>query len=62
MVSQLQSDASSLIKCQALQPLNTYAKATDFVLLCSCGWPADYVVYSNVPSKRRPICREVKFG
>jgi len=51
MVCQLQFDATSLIKYYGVQPANTYAEATGFMLLCCRGVPADYMVDLDVPSK-----------
>ena len=61
MVGQLQSDATYPIKYNTSQPGITSAWSTEFVLLCGCGLPAGNVIDTDVPSKHRSGCREVKF-
>lgn len=58
MVSQPQSDATSSIKRHGIQHGNTYAGTTEFVLVCGCGVPADYVVDPQVLGEHRSVCRQ----
>ena len=61
MDAQLLSDATSPINCNGSHPEMNTAGSTEFVLVCGCGQPAEYVVNPDIPGKRRSVCREVHF-
>jgi len=61
MAAQLLSDATSLINCNGSHLGMKTSGSTEFVIVCGCGEPAQYVVDPNVPGKRRSVCLQVNF-